>query len=454
MAEQYCEPYEQCTDLDGRLLIARTISGPALAMEEGQLPFGSMELEGGSLHPYARIAYNQQLTPLEACYGPVRSVFGLAPGEKVTTEMRYREQVDVVQMVQHAMESSEVTTTTRRQGRETTEANTVEMAPLSISVFGSFLEDLGDAVGGVVSGAGDLATGTVGGVASLIDSILGGGGGGGGPQPHTVHEEVVTTVNETLDSVQRSESNSTLTETTTSRSRQIERSITRTFSNPYWDRSLELRFIPVFRRFKVVTTLVRVDVGVVLKAGHVRFPELGIGAKFGHFLQQRVADPRIASVAVADLGLDDEVASRGRTSAVSDHLKANATLYTKRFMTHTQLQRDNDMIRQPVARLIQGRSQKPESAARLLNALSWSKARVSDNHVQVPFAEASNALTALKLPPAARERFEKGIKRITDPNVLSTYTVERDVHVFMGTHIEPVAGTCVLENLPEIGDDD
>jgi hypothetical protein len=65
MAEHYCEPYERCTDLDGRLLIARTISGPALAMEEGQLPFGSMSLEGGSLHPYARIAYNQQWTRLQ-----------------------------------------------------------------------------------------------------------------------------------------------------------------------------------------------------------------------------------------------------------------------------------------------------------------------------------------------------------------------------------------------------
>jgi hypothetical protein len=215
-----------------------------------------------------------------------------------------------------------------------------------------------------------------------------------------------------------------------------------------------LRFIPVFRRFKVVTTLVHVEVGVVLKAGNVRFPELGIGAKFGHFLQQRVADPRIASVAVAGLGLDDEVASRGRTSAVSDHLKANATLCTKRFMAHTQLQRDNDMIREPVARLISHGSKRPDSAAKLLNALSWSKAHVSDNHVQVPFAEAANALTALKLPPATRARFEKGINRITDPKVLSTYTVERDVHVFMGTHIEPVAGTCVLKDLPEFGDDD
>ena len=74
--------------------------------------------------------------------------------------------------------------------------------------------------------------------------------------------------------------------------------------------------------------------------------------------------------------------------------------------------------------------------------------------MHVPFAEASNALTAMKLPAATREQFEKGIKRITDPNVLSTYTIERDVHVFMGTHIEPVAGTCVLEDLPEIGDDE
>ena len=80
MAEQYCQPYEQCTDLDGRLLIARTISGPALAMEEGELPFGSMSLEGGSLHPYRA----HRLQPaVDAAGGVLRTgAFGVRPGTR------------------------------------------------------------------------------------------------------------------------------------------------------------------------------------------------------------------------------------------------------------------------------------------------------------------------------------------------------------------------------------
>jgi hypothetical protein len=74
--------------------------------------------------------------------------------------------------------------------------------------------------------------------------------------------------------------------------------------------------------------------------------------------------------------------------------------------------------------------------------------------VHVPFADPSNALRSLRLSGAARERFEKGINRINDKKVLSTYTVERDVHVFMGTHVEPVAGSCVLKDLPDFDDDD
>jgi hypothetical protein len=375
---------------------------------------------------------------------------GLAPGETITTEVRTRDQVDYVQLVQHAMESTEVRTTTRHQGREITEANTVEMGPLNISLFGSFLEDIGDAVGGVVSAVGDAVTGVVGGLIDTVESILGGGGGGGPAGPRSVHEQMVTTIDETLESVQTTESNHTLTETTTSRSRIVERSITRAFSNPYRDRTLELRFIPVFRRFEVVTTLSRVDIGVLVKAGALKFPEVGVGAKFGHFLQQRVADPRIASVATADLGLDDELGNRTRAGAVNDHLNANATLYTKRFFAHSELQRDNDLIRQPVARIANRLGKKPTSTRNLLSALAWSRTKVKDNHVHVPLADPANALSALKLPRELAERFNKQVvNRIYDPAYLSTFTFTKNVFLFIGTHIEAVPGQCILPDVPE-----
>jgi hypothetical protein len=94
MAENYCELFKQCEDLDGRLLIDRTIAGPALAVEDGEMPFGVMSMQGGSLHPYARVSYTQKWVARDACYGPVRSVMGLAPGETITTEVRTRDQDD------------------------------------------------------------------------------------------------------------------------------------------------------------------------------------------------------------------------------------------------------------------------------------------------------------------------------------------------------------------------
>jgi hypothetical protein len=32
----------------------------------------------------------------------------------------------------------------------------------------------------------------------------------------------------------------------------------------------------------------------------------------------------------------------------------------------------------------------------------------------------------------------------------SQWTTTRSVHIFMGTHVEAVAGTCVLEDLPPV----
>ena len=205
----------------------------------------------------------------------------------------------------------------------------------------------------------------------------------------------------------------------------------------------------MFRRFEVVTTLSRMDIGLLMKAGNLRFPEVGVGAKFGHFLQQRVADPRIASVATADLGLDDELGNRTRASAVSEHLNANATLYTKRFFLHSEAQRDNDMLRQPVARIASRIGKKPTATNALMKALAWSRTQVKDNHVHVPLADPVNALSALKLPRELAERFNKQVVgRIYDPAVLRTFTFKRDVFLFIGTHVEAVPGQCILPDVP------
>ena len=452
MAANFCDPYEPCEKLDGTLLITRTIQGPPLALDDGEIPFGALTMQGASLHPFFHVWYTQHWAIKEACYAPVRSVMGLAPGETVTTEVRFREQFDYTRLVQTAMESSEVRTTTERHGRELVDTNydgnAVRMNLLYAAAIGSplfegipVLEQIEDAGEKIVDGAKGVVEWGVDAIKDLFD----GDGGGGG----TANEDILTTIDETLETIQTSESQHTLTETITSRSTAVERSITRTFANPYRDRSMELRFIPVFRRFEVTTTLSKVDFGVVLNARKLQFPSIGTGAKFGHFIQRRIADPRIASVASAELGVEDEVRLGARASAVSEHLNANATLYTKRFLSHTQQQRDTDLMTAPVVRLLKQSERGEKRAFNFAHALAWSRAHVRDTGVYVPLAHPDNAMSALgHVPKDAKEKFKETVTgTIHNPDWLKRFYTKRDVHLFMGTHIEAAPGTCVLPDL-------
>jgi hypothetical protein len=455
MAENYCNPYDQCTDLDGRLIINRTFEGPPLAREEGELPLGSLSMAGGAIHPYFNLFYQQNWIAREACYAPVRSVMGLAPGETVTIDVRQREQTDFVRTVQNAFESSEVSTTTRRHGRELIDTeydgNTVELSPIS-ALFGSFLEDAWDVVTAPVKAGVNLANDLIDAGQKGIDAIFGGGDDDSAPPgtQSTGNSKTLDVIDESLSTVQRSESQSSRTDTTTSRTVAVERSITRTFSNPYRDRSLELRFIPTFRHFEVVTTLFRVDFGVLLHAGRVKFPARGMGSAFGDFLQRRVVDPRIVSVANAELGLEDDVRSAARTSAVADHLNANSSLYTGRFLHHLEDQRAHGDLAQPILRLLIAGSPPAgrRAAPRISQALEWSKLQVRDQTVYVPLTDHTNLVTALGNQKGVVDFGSKIGETIRNPNWLKRFVRRRDVHLFMGTHIEAVPGMCILTDVP------
>ena len=456
MAETYCDPYEPCEDLDGRLLINRTMEGPPLARDEGELPLGALSMQGGSIHPYFHVFYDQRWVAKEPCYGPVRSVMGLAPGETITTEVRQREQSDYIRTVQTAFESSEVSTTTRRHGRELIdtdyEGSSVELWPISW-IKGSFWEDAWDVVTAPIEAGVDVVNGVIDAVQDGIDSIFDGDDGGAPPGTQASgNSKTLDVIDETISTIQRSESQSSRTDVTTSRSFAVERSITRTFSNPYPDRSLELRFIPVFRHFEVITYLFKVNVGVLLHAGRVNFPARGMGSAFGDFLQRRVTDPRIVSVANAELGLDDDIRAAARSSAVSEHLNANSSLYTGRFLHHLNDQRAFGDIAQPMIRLLgEKRPERPRErgeAAGLRAALEWSKLQVRDKTVYVPLTDPENLVSALGGSEKAVDLGKRLGSTILDPSWLGKFVRRRDVHLFMGTKIEAVAGDCVLEDIP------
>ena len=99
-----CQSFVECTGLDARLLITRMAYGQAVAVELAEMPLGPVSLSGASLHPYVNWTYEQTWSAKEACYGPVRSVLGLAPGESITLDVLRREDVQITDVVRSAME--------------------------------------------------------------------------------------------------------------------------------------------------------------------------------------------------------------------------------------------------------------------------------------------------------------------------------------------------------------
>jgi hypothetical protein len=62
----YCAPLAECTGLDARLLINRTVYEPALALDLAQIPFGPARLNGASLHSSVTWRYEQTWSAKEA----------------------------------------------------------------------------------------------------------------------------------------------------------------------------------------------------------------------------------------------------------------------------------------------------------------------------------------------------------------------------------------------------
>jgi len=442
---ELCETYQQCKYLDGRLIINRTLDGPALTLEEG-LPLGPFSLHQPMLRPFAKLVFEQKWIPKEMCYGPVRSVMGLAPCESITTELRTVQQQEFTSLVQRAMESSEVTTNTRLEGRELVDTNwdgnTIDLSKVTVGEWGSWWEIGGAVVGGLLGGP--IGAGVGAWVGGAIDDATSGSGGGGAP---TTTGRVLTIIDETLETVQKSESQHVHSETSSSTLSVRERSITRTFKNPYLNRSLELRFIPTFRRFEIVTTMIRFDFGLSLDVGRVAFPRLGVGAANGDFLQARLKDQRIMSVANAELGLDDEFASTPSSNAVAAHLNANPEIYAKKLVRHMHQNRDIETLQAPVLQAIRNATKDPKEAENLEKALAWSNTYVQDKSIFVPVTDPSLALERLNLPKDLAADLDKKVKKIK-PGALKKITTKRDVHLFAGTHVEAVPGKCKLPGLP------
>jgi hypothetical protein len=453
MANPYCDPIGTCTNLEGRLLIEQTLQGPPLALG-GDIGIG--DLAGQVvLRPYIRFRYEQYWNPKELCRGPIRSVIGLAPSETMSLETRQVEQTDFVRLVQEVSERSEVVSTSGPAALMEAEGGArMTSAFLSLPVvvadkFGSFWETLGEVAGTVVGAAVGGPIGAVVGnwVGGAVGGWIGGDGNGG---EGSGNGSTMGTVDQVLESVTRTSSERVLSETTTSRSTLFERTVTRTFTNPYRDRALQLRFIPVFRHFDVVTVFWEFEPGLVTNVFAPSFRGTMLSARLGDFVQRHVTDPRIVATSTADLGIQEQqpVASRRAAAAAAsplvEHLNANGEFYAKRYLKHLDLRRDVATLQEPVVNTLAQRERvSPNELGDVGRALRWSRARVQGKSIYTPFAPPNVLREALPGGGEIGSAFER-LQRF----LLRRVEHHKDVHLFAGTVIEPAPGECVLKNLP------
>jgi hypothetical protein len=471
MAEDLCKLFDECTALDGRLLITRTVYAPAIALELAEIPFGPVSLDSASLHPYVNWSFEQTWSAKEACHGPVRSVLGLAPGETVTLEVRRRQEVQVTDLVRSAMEASEARTQLHGERRQPPASTTAgsdkadELKEASLEKYQAELQEIrmhsanspflefliAEAIADEVSDS-DGGSKTEDEKSDMLADQLAqmheheNGSGVG-----TINGDTLASVDDILERIQTSESHHSFSETTTSEQTVTEQSLRRTFSNPYRDRSLELRFIPVFRRFEVSTRLLHSEPGIFLKPGHANFKIRDARPKLADFLRQRVFHPTIAAAGAAEPGEETQVRATKRSLAVTQYLNASAGLHTRRFLRHLEDRGERGTLLTPVLRMLgDDAGSKPKArktGPRLANAFSWSRARVRSGGVCVPLAALENSLPVFG--KAAAKRLGNAIQTtVLDPKWLARWVTSKSVHVFMGTHVEAVAGSCVLADLP------
>src|SRR5262249_39399503 len=97
-----CDPLIPCDDLDGRILLQRTVYGPQLAFSADATALTA----GAGLRPSLDLVMGVSWRPRGLCQGPPTHVMGLAPGEVVSVGIRTRQSRSFSSLVRDAAESS------------------------------------------------------------------------------------------------------------------------------------------------------------------------------------------------------------------------------------------------------------------------------------------------------------------------------------------------------------
>jgi hypothetical protein len=312
------------------------------------------------------------------------------------------------------------------QGRAADDAQdeAIELVQTFVGQFGSFLQDAAGAVVGTVAGGvagavnavSNIADAAGSGVADLVDNVVAGTGLVGTMQQ----------ISEVIETVERSESESSLRETTVTTSTESEQTITRTFGNPYLDRSLQLRFIPVFQRFEVTTKVVKGTAGLAT-----------VAAEQDDGFQQSASAPTATNEPI----IRALAGSRGRLTMKSA-LRASSGSGAESSVRGTMLAAVQKAAQAGGA---------GATSARLDQGLAWDRTTTLGNAVHVPLAKADDVTKMWKLKGQVSQRLKGALKKL-EPGEIEKITpqpLKRVVHVFAGLHVEPVAGECKLPDIPE-----
>ena len=464
-AADLCSPFDACDDLDGRVLLQRAAYGPPLVADNETLPFGALALRGAAVRPYVDVHFQLRWVPRDLCYGPIASVMTLAPAETITIATRSEHRTSFTDLVRDATNSSSVSTHTR-QGPDTGSSersnaqkkmdqlakqmqsarhDAIDLRAMYAKDYGSFLSDIGDAFVAVATGGASLIGKAVAGaVGNHSNNAVGSAG-----NPGAMVGATMSAISEVIDSVSRNESQSHLAESTHSTEDTTSTSVTRTITNPYRDRTLQLRFIPVFRPFEIVASIFRARLGLAMVCGHLDFANDRVGSRYAHVLATAISDTNLMRLADADVGVR-AADFRAEPGELQDHLQANAPVYTKRFLNATIEARDEETVHGAFSTLL-ARNGAPvaEEAGDIAAGLAWSQSEVRANVLHVPLSEHEDVRSAWRLDAEASSKLGDVMKQLSPAAIgailgpLPTETV----HVYAGTHMEAVAGQCVLSDL-------
>ena len=394
MTEKQCDPFAQCSALDAKLLISTVLQGPSLAWDPGEISLGNLIARGAAVRPYLDVRLEQTWVAKEACYAPIRSIFSLAPGETVQVVTSVRRSVEVTSLIERASGSVRDQTVSPSPFGSNGFGQ-VAFRTREIGSYGSLIDGLLGMITGPAKAVVGAATGLVGGISQLIHNAIGGGAPG--------VEGAQAQARNVIESIERSESQ--LSRSEVIREDETIETVTRTFSNPYRDRSLQLRFIPTFRRFEVSTILHSVKPGISLQTG-----------------------------------------------AIHNDAKPNKSpMQLNQAALSTVSRQQVGSMQRPLAQML-SHDRTPETKGGAATAvLQWSESHVREDSLLVPLALGQSLSGALNLKGAAKSQFEKTLEAI-EPDTIAKLKrpPAQSVHLFIGTHIEAVAGGCILLDLPPL----